>query len=142
MRDSISCYRSGHLCDQVFFIGVTYVNRLSIKFNLPQNCALKPKASGHQWGPRRSVYKGCSRSELCIFTTLSLMTLVNILVSMPNKAGTFAEGQQNMGSKMSFADLRLQRVFLNMNPNLLFLEPLTQRLDRVPVAVFMAVRLN
>lgn len=48
---SLQCYLGWDLCYQVVLVGVCYLNRLPIKFNLPQNCALKRnhKQTNHEW---------------------------------------------------------------------------------------------
>lgn len=42
-----------------------------------------------QWVINQSISKRSSSSDLCIYSTLSLIILVSILVSIPNSAGIF-----------------------------------------------------
>lgn len=46
-----SCYLGWDFSYKIFLVGVRYLNGLPIKFNLPQNCALKrnPKHNNSEW---------------------------------------------------------------------------------------------
>lgn len=133
-------YLDWDLFHQVLQVGIKNLNRLPIKLNLPQSCSLR--SNQRQNDSERSA-KRMVVSQLCGQRTLSRIILVSILVSIPNSAGTLKKRKgtfYNVAAESSSP--RLQQTQDHVPPNLLLLQPLSQRLDGVPVAVLVTVVLN